>query len=498
MKESDEKYRKLIETTQTGYVILDGHGKVLDANDEYARMTGHPAADAVIGKSVMEWTAGYDRDKNTASVEYCFKEGLIRGLEIDYIHPDGKIIPVEINATVVGSGSDIQILTLCRDISQRRRDESLLKMQRDLGLELSRITDLQEALMTIMTAALRIEGIDGGGIYLVDPITGEINLACSMGLPREYINTVLHYGKESVNTRIVMAGRPIYMAYDKPELNSMGIFRNETNLPEGLQSVAIIPVMHMAVTTACINVISRTSRNLPENSRNALESLGSIIGSTIDRLQAQEGIRASLREKEVLLKEIHHRVKNNLQIISSLLSLQTNKINDPLLLGHFNDFNNRIRAIALIHEKLYQSGDFSRIDFLQYIESIVYDTSQGLTISVSMPLFKITGDNVTLSLNQAIPCGLITNEIITNSLKYAFPTGWEGEAMIEISMFQRGSKQVELAISDNGIGFIGGIDAEERDSFGLTMICMLTKQINGTLQLDGKKGTRYVISFDSE
>jgi two-component sensor histidine kinase len=147
---------------------------------------------------------------------------------------------------------------------------------------------------------------------------------------------------------------------------------------------------------------------------------------------------------------------------------------------------------------LYQSGDFSRIDFLQYIESIVYDTSQGLTISGSMPLFRITGDDVTLNLNKAIPCGLITNEIITNSLKHAFPAGWKGETLIEISLHLLDGKQVELVISDNGIGFSSDMDVDELASFGLTMIKMLTRQINGKLTADGSKGSRFVITFDRE
>ena len=127
MRESEEKYRALIETTNTGFVIIDLTGKVLDANDEYARLTGHERRDEILGRSVVEWTAEYDKERNAKAVEECVRQGFIRNLELDYAGTQGQIIPVETNATLVNTKSEPQILALCRDITDRKRAEEALK-----------------------------------------------------------------------------------------------------------------------------------------------------------------------------------------------------------------------------------------------------------------------------------------------------------------------------------------------------------------------------------
>lgn len=168
-----------------------------------------------------------------------------------------------------------------------------------------------------------------------------------------------------------------------------------------------------------------------------------------ERVLAEEQVNASLQEKEVLLKEIHHRVKNNLQVISSLLSLQSNYIKDRQVLGVLDDSRHRVRSMALIHEKLYQSGNLARVDFGEYIRDLAGYLFRAQNEHVRNIRLNTQTDTVYLNIDTAVPCGLILNELITNSLKHAFPAGCSGE--ITITCRADHGDQIILTVSDNGI-----------------------------------------------
>jgi PAS domain S-box-containing protein len=212
-----------------------------------------------------------------------------------------------------------------------------------------------------------------------------------------------------------------------------------------------------------------------------------------DRRLAEEQIRTSLQEKEVLLKEIHHRVKNNLQIISSLLNLQSKYIGDPQALQMFIDSQNRVKSMALIHEILFQSRDIAKIDFSEYIKNIsahlfrsygAYSKKIGLVINVK---------DIMLDVDTAIPCGLIVTELVSNSLKYAFIDGREGSIYIELSSDNHES--LTLIVCDNGLGLPIHVDLQNMDSLGLKLVAALANQLAGTVQLDRSYGTTFRITF---
>jgi PAS domain S-box-containing protein len=209
-----------------------------------------------------------------------------------------------------------------------------------------------------------------------------------------------------------------------------------------------------------------------------------------ERTRAQEELSASLHEKEVLLKEIHHRVKNNLQIISSLLSLQTsNHDNDPT--AALRESQDRIRSMALIHEKLYRSADVARVDFREYAEGLMAGLQRSYFPGPGVRVFADV-ENVSLDIDLAIPCGLIVNELVSNSLKYAFGNGREGE--IRVALARDGGKYV-LTVSDNGPGLPPGVDFRDTPSLGLQLVNMLVSQLEGTIELDCSQGTRFKITF---
>jgi two-component sensor histidine kinase len=208
--------------------------------------------------------------------------------------------------------------------------------------------------------------------------------------------------------------------------------------------------------------------------------------------QMEERTR-ELREKEVLLKEIHHRVKNNLQVISSLLSLQAAQIKDPLTLQLFRDSQNRVRSMALIHEKLYQSHDLARIDFKGYIQSLSSDLVRSFAAEARGVAFRLEVDAIELEIDQAIPCGLIINELVSNSLKYAFPEERKGEVHIQFS--KDGDHQFHLTVGDDGIGIPESVDYQNTGSLGLQLVNSLVSQLGGTVELRRSGGTEFHISF---
>ncbi|MBD2044660.1 CBS domain-containing protein [Coleofasciculus sp. FACHB-64] len=213
-----------------------------------------------------------------------------------------------------------------------------------------------------------------------------------------------------------------------------------------------------------------------------------------ERKRAEEQLKASLKEKEVLLKEIHHRVKNNLQIISSLLKLQSAYTKEEQVLGMFKDSQNRIRSMALIHEKLYQSKDLSRIDFAEYIRDLAGNLLRSYKASSQAITLKTNVNDINLNIDTAIPCGLIINELMSNSLKHAFPTP-SIDKEICINIYSNGNYQFILNVSDNGIGFPKDLDFRNTESLGLELVCTLTEQLDGTIELDSRRGTSFFITF---
>ena len=213
-----------------------------------------------------------------------------------------------------------------------------------------------------------------------------------------------------------------------------------------------------------------------------------------ERKLAGEQIKASLREKEVLLKEIHHRVKNTMQVIISLLRFQADKIEDKPYANMFEESQNRIKSMALIHERLYQSKDFSNIDFNKYVETLLNELFISFGVNRNRVKMTINIKDVSFDLENAIPCGLILNETVSNSLKYAFPKNREGE--IKISLWAVNGDALELIIGDDGVGIPENVDLENAESLGLYIIKMLTEyQLGGVIELNREKGTEYHIKF---
>ncbi|HMB44463.1 MAG TPA: histidine kinase dimerization/phosphoacceptor domain -containing protein [Candidatus Methanoperedens sp.] len=205
-------------------------------------------------------------------------------------------------------------------------------------------------------------------------------------------------------------------------------------------------------------------------------------------------LKDSLIEKEILLREIHHRVKNNMQVISGLLMLQEEFSNDEKFIEMIKESQNRIASMALIHEKLYRSENLSKIVFREYIDDLVSGLFESYGFTESKIGLKVNAENISMGIDAAIPVGLIINELVSNSLKHAFPEGKNGE--INISMSSTGRDMIELSVQDNGIGIPDDLDFRKTQSLGLHIVNLLVEnQLHGEIKLNKERGTEFRIRF---
>ncbi len=225
---------------------------------------------------------------------------------------------------------------------------------------------------------------------------------------------------------------------------------------------------------------------------NSIVCYQGVIRDVTEHKRTENMLKESLAEKEQLLKEIHHRVKNNLQIISTILYLQSLSLTDENLIKVFDDSQNRIKSIALIHENLYRSGNLGKVDFNEYIRQLISHLSKSYGDLWETLTLKVNLNNALLNIDTAIPCGMIINELVSNSLKHAFPKGMTGEIYIDFSPEDDGFK---LVVGDNGVGISEDLDIKNSDTLGLQLVDALVKQIDGRIRAYTTNGTRYEIHF---
>ena len=225
------------------------------------------------------------------------------------------------------------------------------------------------------------------------------------------------------------------------------------------------------------------------------ESVGvvTVIRDITDRKKAEEQLKKALKEKEVLMREIHHRVKNNMQLMLSLLRLQSRKLKNKEAVEILDEWRNRIRTIALIHEKLYRSEDMARINFRDYVHALVFSLFHAFEIKDSDYGLNVKVEDVFLDINTAIPLGLLINEIISNAIKHAFPGKRKGQ--ISLDMHADNKDQYILIISDNGVGLQENANFKSPQTLGFQLVNDLVEQIRGSIEFDGRGGTLYKIIF---
>jgi PAS domain S-box-containing protein len=225
----------------------------------------------------------------------------------------------------------------------------------------------------------------------------------------------------------------------------------------------------------------------------ALKLVSGVLFDITELKRAEERLKASLQEKEVLLKEIHHRVKNNMQIISSLLRLQSDRVSHPEVQGVFQESQNRIRSMALVHEMLYRSPDLASIPLAVYLRDLVNGLFRSFRVDAQQISLTLEVADISLGIDLALSCGLIITELVSNTLKHAFPHNRSGEVSIIASESAVGV--IELAVRDTGVGLPADLDFRKTSSLGLRLVTLLAGQINGSVEMDRAAGTTFVIRF---
>jgi PAS domain S-box-containing protein len=241
-------------------------------------------------------------------------------------------------------------------------------------------------------------------------------------------------------------------------------------------------------------LIGRLSKALIRHEDQAENYVVSILEDVTRQKEFEKNLKKALHEKELLLAEVHHRVNNNLALINGLLELELNSIENEICHNHFKKSQNRIKSIGIVHQKLYQANDFSKLPLHEYTKEILSSVQKNWDIGNTEIAFRSDIEHVTLNVNQAIPCGLVLNELVTNACKHAFPNG-KKDPEIYVNIHEEGN-QIVITVSDNGIGLPSTIRLDESDTIGFTILNVLCKQLNANVEISNNPGTTFIIRFD--
>jgi PAS domain S-box-containing protein len=376
-----------------------------------------------------------------------------------------------------------------------------------LGLLISR--SISVPLESLRDAALRIGkgdldtpvGVEMGNEIgvLADAFQQMVDDLRESMVSRAYLDKILQSMKEllivtDTEDRIRRVNLPVLdeLGYGEDELygRPFAEIAETAGEPSAEGAGEIVEMSLIAADGRRVPVIVSSAALEDEGGR--LEGVVRVAQNLSDRHRAEAELRQSLAEKEALLKEVHHRVKNNLQIISSLLNLQGGELEDPLTQRRFRESQNRIRSMALIHELLYRSEDLTRIDFAEYLDQLVHHVVRSYGPAGQAVRPDLSVESETMSLDCAIPCGLIVTELVANAIEHAFP---ERGGTVAVS-FRTENGRHRLRVTDDGIGLPGEIGPERSESLGLKLVAALARQLGGELELTVDKGTEFSILYD--
>ncbi|WP_342459747.1 histidine kinase dimerization/phosphoacceptor domain -containing protein [Methanobacterium sp.] len=479
-------------------VLIDNKNRIKNVNSIGLKLLGYRQSE-IYGKDMKMI---FSEDLSAFKV-YKATESCISNFETIMRAKDGKAIPVLMSIAPINySSHKLGILCVGSDITKIRQKElhkNLLTQQiierQETLLELSQkdLSNMPEGLQKITEASFKTLNVDQVSIWLFD--FDKTKIICQdcyngkshkQGLILEAAKCPRYFEAMKKFHNITAANAQGY--YYTSELNE-SYFK-----PNGICSLLDVPIWLEGELLGVLCHETFKTRHWKFEEQDFVSSLANLISLGLEasrRKKAEEDLKASLKEKEILMKEIHHRAKNNLTIISSLLNLQSRHINDKEALGVFRESQNRARSMALIHEKLYRSDDLRKIDFGEYIRSLTielfnsYRASQGIELNMDI-------SNIDLDINTAVPLALIVNEIVTNSLKYAFPDKKTGNVSVR---FAKNADEMQLIVEDNGIGFPCDLDFRNTNSLGMQLVTSLTDQIKGSIKLERDEGTKFIIDF---
>lgn len=436
-------------------IVYDLQGRIIYWNNGAETIYGY-CEEEIIGKNIKILYLNRDKCHFKPDLERILKLGEYNG-EWEGKRKNGSKVHVDVRETIMydANGKMIGVIGVSKDISDRKKAEKRIKRS-------------EAYYRTIFENT-------GTATIIIEEDT-------TISLVNAEFEKLYEYSKEEIE------GKKSWKEFVAPDYKDKiekyhNLRRIDPNLaPRNYELKFIDKYGNIKDIFTTVAIIPGTKK-----------SLISLLDITDNKI-AENKIKESLMEKEVLLREIHHRVKNNLQIISSLLNLQTRCVEGEESISVLKESQNRVKTMAMVHEKLYQSEDLKDINFKEYIESLVSDLFYSYGVKKGTIDLKIDMDNLEIDIDTAIPCGLIVNELVTNSLKYAFPCP-NDENIVKVGLQKLQKDNFKLVVSDNGVGLPEDLDIENVETLGLKMVTILVNQLKGTLEMDKTTGTEFRITF---
>ncbi|MEG3224214.1 MAG: hypothetical protein BME94_01490 [Methanobacteriales archaeon Met13] len=463
LKKSEEKYRSLFESSPDYIMLLDSDGVIREINKVAENFSGF-SRDELIGNHIDKLTENIKIENKNYKDHF---KDVIRLKEVEHfeikIVKDEKTSYIDIHLVPLKKENEIiDIQVIGRDITQHKNAEKELIRSKE---ELANLN-----------------------IYLKTVISSSPFAIIDLNLERK-VKSVWNPAAERIygwKSEEVLGKSLPYIPPDELDIHEKikkrvfsGEYINEIELKRMCKDGSVIYIL-LGVAPLY-------------NSQGEIDGVVSTSVDITAKINAEKQIKASLNEKEVLLKEIHHRVKNNLQIISSLMSLQSAYVRDPNTLKMFQETKNRVLAMSLIHEKMYQSPDMTRISLGGYIQNLANQLINFYEVNVDDVELEVNVDEIFLTLDNLIPLGLIVNELVSNCLKHAFPDGRKGK--VSIQLWSQNEKNV-LTVADNGVGLPTDFDISKTDSLGLRIVQTLTLQLSGKLDIKKSPGAKFIVTFE--
>ncbi len=442
-------------------VVATPEGTIQTVNKAICDLLGY-RSEELTGESIDKLIYDEVPHSETSYFNELDKKGSIINIEKQYLTKDGRKIPVLLSMSNMydDKGNKIGVVCVARDITERERAEDLLNKLKEFAETV--LSSMKDAISIIDVNNFRI--IDANSVFLKN-----------YGMKKEEVIGKSCYEITHKRAQPCIPPDDICPLMDTLKSGEHSVAEHVHHLKDGEKR-------YVEVSTSPIT---------DENGR--ITKVIHVAHDITERKVAEVKIKASLEEKEVLLREIHHRVKNNMQIVASLLNLQSQNIEDIKYKNLFIDSQTRIYSMALIHEKLYQSDSLAQINLKEYIDGIVSNLFESYGQKINIKL-DINVENILINIDNAVPCGLIINELVTNSFKYAFPDGRPG--IIKISVKSNDNNTIQISISDNGIGIPKDLDIRNTKSLGLKLITGFAEsQLHGEIILNRDSGTEFQINF---
>jgi len=483
---AQELYKKLIDSSPDG-IIIHQNGKIVFANAVAMEVLEAKKNENLIGKNVFDYIVPEDVKKKKKRIKLIYENKLVPPVEINLKTLKGKVKKIEMRSSLIEYNGKQAIQGIFLDLSiqkQLLKEQIRVQLAEESNKLLQKEIDerkIAEEKMNKQSA--KLNAIIESSAHIVWTIDKKGNLS-------SFNKNFQKYFEKNYGIKIKL-GVSI-LAVDTISTKEHNKFWEE-------KISAAFTGKSQHFETKLVNKFGTISwlemflNQIVDDTGKTIEVSG--IGHDItEKKESEELITQSLQEKEILLKEVHHRVKNNLQLVSSILNLQSSYVKDEKTLTVLKDSQNRIKSMSFIHESLYQTKNFSSINLSEYISELSKNLVHSYSNYEGDIKLKLDIQNVFLNLDLAIPCGLIINEILSNALKYAF-NKISGNEELSVNMIVDGD-YLTLLIGDNGIGLPKGIDFKNTDSLGLQIVTTLVEQLYGTIELDKtKKGTNYIVRF---